>query len=154
MAMNTRGTALYFYDKTNSSVVHVGCPTEIPDFERTREVYESAPCLETGKTKKFTGALTHEDVEIAVNFDITSASHLRLREMLENGDEDVPFIIGFSDGTSAPTWTTNDWAADNMRSWMKFTASPVGDKIGWPESSAVTGSFTITPDNLVLEPKA
>ena len=153
MAINARGTKLFFYDGT--TVHELGCPTGLGSISGERSVNETAPCLGSGSTTKFAGGLTWGNLEPTINFDPSDASHKKAWDMFNAGDENIPFIIVFSDGTGTPTWGSSDWAALTTRSTIKFTGSFSAAGIEFADAnSAVGGTLSIVVNAPVLTPKA
>lgn len=154
MSLKVSGTKIWYYDAENQEVVVLGCPTSLDDITESREVFETKPCLTSGKREKLTGAITIEDFSVGVNFDMESASHIRLREIFTKNTGKIPLLIGFSDGEDSPTYAGGAWTLADSRSWIEFTVSVSSQSISFPENGAVEGSFTFSPTDLKLTAKA
>ena len=154
MAINARGTKLYFYDVGTTSVIELGCPTTLGSITGERSVNETAPCLGSGDTTKFTGGITWSNLEPQLNFDPNNSSHKKAWDLFNSGVENIPFIIVFADGTGTPTWGASDWATLTTRSTIKFTGSFSSAGIEFADAnSAVGGSLSIIVNTPVLTPK-
>lgn len=153
MAINTRGTEMWFYDETNSQVVKIGCPTAISPVGGARDSFESPTCLD-GNKQKFTGGITWEDLTISINLDPKDASHKRLWELFKAGAENIPFAIGFADGTAAPTWSANAWVLAKTRSWYNLKGSVLSDSSDFSGDSVVTATISIAPNDIDRVAKA
>ena len=155
MAINARGTKLYFYDTVGAAVVELGCPTALGSIAGERSVNETAPCMGDGVTQKFTGGITWSNLEPQLNFDPKNASHKKAWDLFMAGTENIPFIVVFSDGTGTPAWSANDWAALTTRSTITFTGSFSAAGIEFADAnSAVGGTLSIVVNTPVLSPKA
>lgn len=101
MAIKTQGTQLYFIDPANDSVVAVQCSTGITGFSSPRDQIETT-CLESDSRSYEPGMRTPGAITLNLNFDPSSASHMRIHELYVSGERSVEFALGWSDGTDAP----------------------------------------------------
>lgn len=105
--IKTQGTALYFAAGTPVAIMKLTCPTGITGLGGARDQIETT-CLEDLEDKQYTGGLGNPGtVTVPFNFHTGDASQQELFELKESG-ENTQWLIGFSDGTTAPTLDSND----------------------------------------------
>lgn len=123
MPVKTQGTQIYFVDPADSTIHELDCPTGLTIPGVTRDQLEEL-CLNSpdGIRTYKSGAGTPGVVTVSANFDPGSDSHVRLLELQDSGDV-VEWIVGLSDGTSAPTVDTAGKIVvppPTTRSWFYF----------------------------------
>lgn len=119
MSKKTQGTMLYTIDPDTDTVLLVGCVTNIDGIDSTIEQIEDT-CLESPERTYKPGLGTPGAATFAINFDTADASHVRLYELKQAGTT-LPWAIGWSDGTAAPTVATvGEFELPATRSWLTF----------------------------------
>lgn len=108
--IKTQGSELFTVDTLSSSAAQVlkfECPTGITGLGGAADQIEST-CLSTVGDKEYEGGLGNPgQVSVPFNFIPRSGSHQILFD-LKTSREVIPWMIGLSDGTAAPTLDSND----------------------------------------------
>ena len=148
MAINSIGTEMWFID--NSTLVKLGCPTNISGIGAERESKESPACLETGLTQTFTGALKMKEITVDINLDPAISAQKKIWDALIAGTQGMKFAIGLADGTDAPTNTGNVFTLATTRSWYEITGAVKSetDNIG-TAANTLTAQIVIVPTALL-----
>lgn len=120
MAVNTKGTEIWFYDEENAQVVKVGCPTSLGGLGGARDQNEVTPCLDSEEKEFIPGMITPGSADLAINYDPKTISHTRMHELYREG-KILNFVIGLAGSKSAPTWTATTWTLPTDRHFLKFT---------------------------------
>jgi hypothetical protein len=146
-ARNSRGTQIWFYDPTLNGETPIGltkliCPTGFTVTSGTRETVETAPCLESGEKKVFSGSLTPGTASSPLNFDPQETSHSQLYSLFKSGVE-VDFALGFSGSDAAPTYTNNAWTLGTGRDWLTFKATISSVPFEFDPTAAVVSGVEI-----------
>ena len=156
MAIKAQGTMLYTIDPANDSVLTVGCVISISGIDTTLEQIETT-CLENTTRTYVAGLATPGAATFGIQFDPSDASHVRLHQLKVAGTE-LPWAIGFSDGTAPPTVFVDsngdgEFVLPATRSWIDF----VGFMNSYPFEFAlnavvnstvgiqISGESTVTP---------
>lgn len=142
MAVNTRGTELWFYDDENSAVVKIGCPTNISLPHGTRDQIEVPPCLDANSKVYMSGLITPGEASLSINFDPEDTSHVRMHELFLKGDN-LKFALGFSGSTTAPTWGSTDWTIPTARNFVTFDGYFSSYSMEFAAGATVTGEVPI-----------
>ena len=103
MAKLTKGTQLYFVDPTSDEVTEITGVTNFNPGGAPSDQIETTTL--TSEAKEFLrGMRTPGAATLDINADPTVASHVRLHELfVDDTITSIPFAIGWSDGTVAPT---------------------------------------------------
>ena len=122
MAINVKGTEIWFYDATASSpaVVKVGCPTGLGGLGGARDQNEVPPCFDSDEKQFLPGMITPGSADLQINYDPAVVSHTRMHELYRAGTV-LSFVIGLAGDTTAPTWSGTAWVLATGRNWLKFT---------------------------------
>lgn len=120
MAINTKGTEIWFYDEEKSEVVKVGCPTGLGGLGGARDQNEVTPCLDSEEKEFLPGMITPGQGDLAINYDPAVVSHTRMHELYRQGKV-LKFVIGLAGDKTAPTHAGADWTLATSRHWLKFT---------------------------------
>lgn len=153
MATKTQGTQLYLIDPQGDTVLAIVCVTSIDGLDVTRDDIETT-CLEADDRTYESGMKTPSALTFGVNFDVAEASHLRVEELFQSGTT-LPFAIGLSDGTAAPTVDSTGSAFDTptSRTFILFSghissvrlSMPLNDVIRSTIGVRVTGPRALVP---------
>lgn len=156
MALKTQGTQLYVVDPDSSggaTVLAIECSISIDGVGSPREQIDIT-CLEDA-ARRFTSGLGNPGaMTVAINFDPTNASHVRLHEMFRDKTT-FNAAIGFGDGTSPPTISSED----NMdfpptRTFLHLMDTYVSDyPFNFSLNAVVTAnlSFQLSGDPILIE---
>lgn len=106
MAIKTQGTQLFVKDPVDNSVFAVQCAISIDGVGGAREQIETT-CLEDIARSYEAGLITPSTVNLTINADPSSESHIRLHELYVAGTK-FDAAIGWGDGTAAPTVDSAD----------------------------------------------
>ncbi len=125
MAVRTQGTQLYAIDPADGSVIVVGCPTSIDGIDTSVEQVETT-CLNSAARTYTAGMPTPGTATFGINIDPDDESHVRLHQLKTAGTS-LQWAVGWSEGTAAPTSTTDsngdyvwDTPLSTTRSWILF----------------------------------
>ncbi len=140
MVTPTQTTALYVYDEANLEVVAIGKPTSISGAGSTNERIETTSLNDTAR-QYIPGLSTPGEVSFEVYFDTGNTSHMLLEDMRKNRTT-APFAIGFSDGSSEPTFTA-DKLTFTGRSSIAFQGFVTSVQFGFEQNSVVSASVGI-----------
>jgi Phage tail tube, TTP, lambda-like len=122
MSIKTKGTNVWFVfpDSNGSEMVLLGCPKGVSGLSGSKSQIDET-CLDSQEMEFGPGMANPQAVTINVDLDWTKVSH---RDLIYMDDNDIvtTFIIGFSDGTSAPTVVANTGVITypNTRSFVSF----------------------------------
>jgi hypothetical protein len=123
MAMKTQGTQLWTIDPDTGAVIEVGCVTSIDGIDTSLDQIETT-CLNALARTYEAGLATPGTATFGINSDPRDDSHIRLHQLKVAGTT-LPWAIGWSDGTAAPTSALNtdgtyDFVTPTSRSWIVF----------------------------------
>jgi len=142
MAIKTQGSQLYAVDPADESVITVGCVTGISGVDTTNEQIETT-CLEASARTYLAGLATPGAATFDINFDPTDATHTRLHALKVAGTS-LKWIIGFSDGTAAPTVdSAGNFNVVATRSWIAFDGFMTSYPFEFQPNSVVQSSVGI-----------
>lgn len=156
MALGTQKTQLYTYNSDKSKVVEIGCPTSISGAGAGETDQIETTCLNADARTYLAGLKTPGTVSFDINFDPQDDSHNQLIALQKSGDT-VPWAIGFSDGTTTPSYTDPDWdftSGSNVeRSNIDFNGFvtkvefdfSLNEVVSASVDVQITGDVTITP---------
>lgn len=146
--VKTQGSELWTVDSLTSSVAAVlkfACPTGITGLGGAKDQIETT-CLDTPEDKEFAAGLGNPgQVTVPFNFIPQNASHQVLFDLKEAGTV-LPWLIGLSDGTTAPTLDTDDdlvAPASPNRTSAKFNAYISDVNIDIATNEIVRGTLTL-----------
>ncbi|QEY15465.1 phage tail protein [Cellvibrio sp. KY-GH-1] len=107
MAKFTKGTQLFVYQASASAdkVFKVDCPKTITGISATKSEIDTT-CLDSEGMESVPGMATGGTANIGLDFDPAVVSHVRINDIFE-ADETVQWLIGWSDGTAAPTYSSS-----------------------------------------------
>lgn len=139
MSIKTQGTNLYFLDGTVSTMT---CPTGITGLGGTRDQID-VTCLNATDDRSFVSGLGNPgQVSVPFVFDPSSASHQDLIDLHDSGTT-IPWAIGFSDGTAAPTIVSGAFAFATTRTYAEFDAFVADINIDVATNEVVRGTLTL-----------
>lgn len=104
--LKTQGTELFFVDRLTDpeepAVIKLACPTGITGLGGAADQLEDT-CLDNTTDKTYKRGLGNPgQLSVPFNFIPSNVSHQLLFDLKEAGDT-IPWMIGLSDGTLAPT---------------------------------------------------
>ncbi len=147
MAIKTQGTNIWYVNPKVGEVKEIGCPTGFNPGDGSPNKIE-VTCLNERKVKHYVAGLQDtDDASITINFDPQNESHKGLYdEYNKDVRDELKFIVGCSDGTSAPTWdsSANDWAIPTDRSFLQFDGELASFPFTFEPDSVVESEITIT----------
>ena len=112
MAIKTQGTNLYTIDPDDGTLITVGCVTSIDGIDTSIDKIETT-CLGDSARSYLAGLATPGTASFGINVDTADESHVRLHQLKVAGTT-LPWAVGFSDGTDAPTVTPTAMAATSL----------------------------------------
>lgn len=144
--IRTQGSELYTVDALTSSVASVlkfACPTGITGLGGAADQIEDT-CLDDLSDKTYKRGLGNPgQVSVPFNFIPENGSHQILFDLQESG-EVLPWLIGLSDGTGAPTLDTDDsLIAPNDRTSLAFDGYVSDINLDIATNEIVRGTLTI-----------
>lgn len=153
--VKTQGSELFTVDALSSSVAAVlkfECPTGITGLGGAADQIETT-CLDTEGDKEYAGGLGNPgQVSVPFNFIPRSGSHQILFDLKE-AREVLPWVIGLSDGTGAPTLDSNDGLIPQpspQRTSLKFSAYVSDLNIDIATNEIVRGTLTLQRSGQVI----
>jgi hypothetical protein len=144
MAILSQGSKIYFIDPADDSVVAVECATAFNPGGNPADQIETT-CLEEFDRSYLPGLRTPGQAALTVNFDPANASHVRIYELSqENPPPVLSWVLGFSDGTAAPTVdSSGDFVLPTTRSWFPFQGYIADVPFDLAANSVVTSAMSI-----------
>lgn len=146
--VRTQGTELFTVDAISSTVASVlkfACPTGITGLGGAADQIEDT-CLDDLVDKTFKRGLGNPgQVSVPFNFIPENGSHQILFDLQEAG-EVLPWLIGLSDGTTAPTLNTDDLLVapvSPLRTSLAFDGYVADINIDIATNEIVRGTLTI-----------
>lgn len=146
--IKTQGSELFTVDKlsaSTASVLKFECPTGITGLGGAADQIEST-CLSTIGDKEYEGGLGNPgQVSVPFNFIPRSQSHQILFDLKESR-EVIDWLIGLSDGVTAPTLGTSDVLvppASPLRTSIGFRGYVSDLNIDIATNEIVRGTLTI-----------
>jgi hypothetical protein len=144
MAKLTKGTQLYFVDPTSDAVTEITGVTTFNPGGAPSDQIETTTL--TSEAKEFMrGMRTPGTATVEVNPDPTNASHVRLHELfVDDTVTSIPFAVGWSDGTVAPTESDGDFDQDPVaRTFYYFDGYVADFPFDFSVNSVVKSSISI-----------
>jgi hypothetical protein len=140
MSIKTQGTELYFLD--GASVLKLTCPTGITGLGGARDQIETT-CLDNLDDKTYESGLGNPgQVSVPFVFKPSEASQQTLFDYHDTG-EVTEWLIGFSDGTTAPTVVSASLSIGTTRTSAKFDGFIADVNIDVATNEIVRGTMTI-----------
>lgn len=149
MSILTQGTQVYFIDPANGAVVEVFCATAFNPGGNPADQLDDT-CLADRDASSRPGLRRPGQATLTLNADPSNASHVRLYELSQDdSQDDIQFIVGWSDGTAAPTSgtdTSGDYIWQNLattRTWFQFAGYISDFPFDFALNALVTSTVTI-----------
>lgn len=140
MSIKTQGTQLYFI--SSGQVKTVTCPTGITGLGGSRDQIETT-CLNATDDKSYVSGLGNPgQVSVPFVFDPSALDHQLLIALHDSGDV-TDWMIGFSDGTTAPTVVSGQLSMANTRTAASFDAFVADINIDVATNEVVRGTLTL-----------
>ena len=140
MAIKTQGTNLFFI--SSAVVKTLTCPTGITGLGGARDQIETT-CLENTDDKTYLAGLGNPgQVSVPFVFD-PSAADQKLLYALHDSGEIINWMVGFSDGTTAPTIVSGVLTMASTRSAAQFSAFVSDVNIDVATNEIVRGTLTL-----------
>ena len=140
MSIKTQGTELYFVD--GASVLKLTCPTGITGLGGARDQIETT-CLDNLDDKTYeSGVGNPGQVSVPFVFKPAEASQQALFDLHDAGTV-TEWLIGFSDGTTAPTLVSGALSIGTTRTSAKFDGFVSDVNIDVATNEIVRGTMTI-----------
>lgn len=154
MAVKTAGTNVFFLDPDTGEVVEVDCVTSVTGITADRSQLDNT-CLSSQSMQYLPGMTDPGQASIAMNFDPSQPSHIRLHELYRAGTV-VEWAVGWADGTGVPTaGTSDDFELPTTRSWLYFPGYVSTVPFDFAVNSLVSSSVTVQlADFPYLQPAA
>lgn len=145
MSVLTQGTHIFFIDPADDSVVQVlGATAFNPGGSPSDQIDDTA--LEDFDRKFKKGMRTPGQASLTVNADPSIASHVRLHELSESNDQTqqvIKWVVGWSDGTAAPTVAAGEFVLPTTRTWFEFEGYVADFPLDFALNSVVTSQVSI-----------
>jgi hypothetical protein len=146
MSMKTQGTDMFTVDPANGQVLTVGCVTSIDGIDTTLDQIEDT-CLNSPVRTYVAGLATPGSATFGINADPRDDSHIRLHQLKVAG-VNLPWAIGWSDGTAAPTAVLNsegeyEFVTPTDRSWLVFEGFMNSFPFSFAQNSVVQSTVGI-----------
>lgn len=142
MSIKTQGTQLWTIDPQDDSLLVVGCVTSIDGIDTTLDQIETT-CLEASARTYEAGLATPGTANFGINTDPSDPVHVRLHELKIAGTT-LPWAIGWSDGTAAPTVdSAGDFVTHDTRSWIVFEGFMNSYPFSFAQNSVVQSNVGI-----------
>ncbi|WP_423186776.1 phage tail tube protein [Alishewanella sp. d11] len=121
MSVLSQGTQVFFIDPVGGAVVEIVDATTFNPGSSPKDQIEVTPLAERKEKRFKKGLRTPGQAALGLNADPQIAAHTRLYELYDS-DEDVTlkFVVGWSDGESAPTVTDGNFTLPATRTWFEF----------------------------------
>lgn len=153
--VKTQGSELWTVDSLTSSVAAVlkfACPTGITGLGGAKDQLETT-CLDTPEDKEYAAGLGNPgQVTVPFNFIPQNSSHQVLFDLKEAGTV-LPWLIGLSDGSAAPTLDTVDDLvppASPLRTSLYFRGYVSDVNIDIATNEIVRGTLTLQRSGAVV----
>lgn len=146
MSKLSQGTQVYLIDPDDDSVIEIECITSFNPGGNPADQLDDT-CL-ANTTATYKRGLRKPGVAAAeLNADPENASHIRLFELSdsdEEADQDLRFVIGWSDGTTVPTAdSAGEFVLPTTRTWFKFSGYVANFPFDFGINKLVTSQVSI-----------
>lgn len=123
MTIKSQGTDLYAIDPATGTLLDVGCITSLDGIDTAIDQIETT-CLNNLTRTYEAGLATPGAATFGLQFDPAEVNHVRLHQLKTAGTT-LHWVVGFSDGTLAPTVGTDSSGDDEFvlpptRTWLTF----------------------------------
>ncbi len=143
MSVLTQGTKVYVMNPEDSTVIAVACATAFNPGGAPADQIEDT-CLEAQVRSYKAGLRTPGQATLTINPDPTEASHISLHEFAEATPQPtLRWVVGWSDGTDAPTAADGEWTLPATRTWFQFDGYVSDFPFSFEQNSIVTSEITI-----------
>ena len=151
MSVKTQGTKLWFINTATSSTndfVELACPTGISGLGGAADQIDTT-CLNATEDRTFVRGLGNPgQVSVPFVLDPSAASHQVLFDLKAAGTT-IPWLVGLSDGTAAPTVTADEFVAPTTRTCFGFDAFISDVTIDIATNEVVRGTLTLQRSGVV-----
>lgn len=125
MPLTSQGTDLYTIDPDTGELLDVGCITSLDGIDTAIDQIETTCLNDTTRTYQ-AGLSTPGAGTFGLMIDPSNPVHVRLHQLKLSG-RTLPWAVGWSDGTVAPTVGTDSSGDDEFvfppsRSWIAYDA--------------------------------
>lgn len=145
MSKLSQGTHIFFIDPDTGSPVQVlGATAFNPGGAPAGQIDDTS--LEDLDAKYRRGLRTPGQASMTIKADPEVTSHIRLHELSESDGESetIKWVVGWSDGTAAPTADSNgDWVLPTTRTWFSFDGYVADFPFDFQLNSVVTTQVSI-----------
>lgn len=145
MSIKTKGTELFFiYPYSGGySVVKFGCPKGIQGLGGAKSQIDET-CLDSLEMEFGPGMGSPGAITVNTDIDFSKVSHQDII-IMDRDDDKVTWIVGFSDGTAAPTvnGTTGVVTYPSTRSYVSFLGYIADLPLDFSINSNVTSAVSI-----------
>lgn len=145
MSIVAQGTELYLIDPDDDSVITLGCITSFNPGGDPADQLEDTCLSDTARSYK-KGLSTPGAATIGLNPDPADTSHIRLYEIYQDDaiNNDLKFVVGWSDGTDVPTVdSVGDFELPTSRTWYKFDGYVSDFPFDFQLNTLVTSSVSV-----------
>ena len=151
MSVKTQGTKLWFIDTATTSTndfVELACPTGISGLGGAADQIDTT-CLNATEDRTFVRGLGNPgQVSVPFVLDPSAASHQVLFDLKAAGTT-IPWLVGLSDGTAAPTVTADEFVVPTTRTCFGFDAFISDVTIDIATNEVVRGTLTLQRSGVV-----
>lgn len=146
------GTEL-FLSLDGTTVLKFDCPTAINGIGFTSAKVPNG-CLDDTADTSRPGKKTINDITVPYNVQANSEAHEYLLNLVNNPTEELPYAIGWSDGTDDPTIASGEFVAPGVdpaftRTVTHGTGYVLSNNVDINNGSIYSGSFTFAPQSQV-----
>ena len=151
-SFDATGTEL-FLSLDGTSVLKFDCPTGITGIGfTTGEI--PLDCLDSIAETSRPGKKKIQTMTVPYIVMADSDAHEYLMNLINNPTQEIPYLIGYSDGTADPTITDGAFANLPSRSVIKGTGYVASNNVEINNGQVYRGSFTFMPQSQTFVPKA
>lgn len=143
MSLAAKGTVLWYWHGTPTAqedIKKIVCPTGFEIDPGEWGSAESPACLEDGSTTTFSAGRGPATASVPINF--TPESHKGLYGHYNTNDT-LNFIMGYSDGSTDPQYSTSDFSAPTARSSKRFTGFISNMPESFDPANVVTSTLSL-----------
>lgn len=151
MSVKTQGTKLWFINTattTNNDFSTMVCPTGISGLGGAADQIDDT-CLDATEDRTFVRGLGNPgQVSVPFVFKPSEASQQDLFDLKASGTT-IPWLVGFSDGTAAPTVAADEFVPPSTRTCFGFKAYIADVTIDIATNEVVRGTLTLQRSGVV-----